>query len=65
MAYDPSFSASFLDSHADGDAKGNADLLRLRKVWLDERMSPELLPYETELVQRVREVLRLQVQLGI
>jgi GINS complex subunit 4 len=50
---------SFLDEQAP-DAVGNADLTRLRKLWLDERMSPELLAYDHDLVERVREMIRFQ-----
>lgn len=49
----------FLDE-SQADEEGNVDLVRLRKLWLDERHAPELLPFENDLVERVRETIRFQ-----
>jgi hypothetical protein len=35
----------------------------MRKSFLDERMAPELLPYATDLIDRVRDLIRTQVHI--
>ncbi len=39
----------------------NPDLAALRQLWLNERMAPELLPYDTDLIDRIREIVSYQV----
>lgn len=39
-----------------------SDLARLTKVWVHERLAPELLPYEGELIERILEGMRQQTE---
>lgn len=38
----------------------NEDIMQLKRVWQNEKVAPELLPYEFELVKRVQEQLDMQ-----
>lgn len=40
------------------------DLQALTRAWVNERTAPELLPYPTELVDRVMGRVRMQVRVG-
>jgi hypothetical protein len=41
----------------------HTDLSRLRAAWLNERMAPELLPYDATLIDNIRELVAYQVRI--
>lgn len=46
-------------SQGTGDAEAKSDVEILRRVWRNEKAAPEVLPYESLLVERVREQILL------